>query len=80
MDEWQAKYEVLRMQISDPEIIDNAERLVKIANELSITTMIPLYECWYYLIETISTLSVIDANKYPKLNLGPILKGDLNDF
>ena len=70
MNEWQAKYEALLMYIDDPELVDNAEKIVKLAYDISTTTALPMYQCWYYLIETVRTLQVVDTNKKPKLD-GP---------
>ena len=68
MTEGDMKFEALKLQISDPNMVDNAERLVRIAYDMSSSTALPMYKCWYYLTEAIRTLNVIDANKAPKLD------------
>ena len=61
MSEGQMKYEALKLMIDDPVIVENAEKLVMIAYDMSTSTALPMYQCWYYLIESVRTLNAGDS-------------------
>jgi hypothetical protein len=62
MNEWEAKYRALCMGISNPEYIENAEKMFKIAMHRALTSPFTLEQCVWALIDLINIQMNKDAS------------------
>lgn len=56
MNEWEAKYKALAAGIDDPELIANAEKLVRAAITLSQTSVMPFGPTFEAMLRTVAVL------------------------
>jgi len=61
-DEWRVRYEALRAEVTDPEIIDNAERILSSALRISATYRISVDAAWERMRSVMIALSAPSAH------------------
>lgn len=62
LGEWKYKYDALCAGIENKELIENAEKLVKTAIEISATSAISFHECFHALLRAISLKRDLDKS------------------